>query len=572
MVKRQKEKQYQTAREHRANSQLRSGITTGATVQRRLPFSHCALSLVPYETPLCNALGIVFETAAILPFVLHHQIDPVTGTPSDSSNFIRLHMDQNEEGAWQCPILTKPFTDHSKVIAIVQPGGKEANVYSHEAYQELNVKAKNYEDLLTGTKFDPNKDVIVLYDPADEELHQRRDINSFYHVKHARELEQTNHKLTTSQVRHSVTATRIMETIQKNKQEKKVADEKATKKRKAAEKMVTGILPAAPMSIVAYIREDGQRLRVLAEDVTGVRYTENRGAASSLTSTAVPVADHNGSREATDEEIVQAQCTVMRQRKKKGYVRLRTNQGDLTLELHCEIVPRTCVNFLGLCRAGKYDNSNFHRLIPNFMLQGGKPADDNETEESIWGGSFRDEFDDRLTHSGGGILSMANAGTNTNKRQFFITFKSCNHLDRKHTDFGVVVDGKDVLAKLERMSTDKKDRPRETITILGTDVLVDPAAEARKLEQTRLEKIAAARQQPPSKDRANDNNKSSAMAKSAKISKKNNSNDKPDVGRYLKQRLKKSSGNLQAESIGVSSQSLLPPPPKETMFGNFGGW
>jgi peptidyl-prolyl cis-trans isomerase-like 2 len=545
MVKRQKEKQYQSAREHRANSQLRSGSSiTGSAgqVQKRLPFSHCALTLVPYETPVCNRAGIVFENAAILPFLFRHKIDPVNGEPADSASLIRLNMDKNEEGA-------------SKIVAILQSEGKEASVYSYEAYQELNVKAKNYEDLLTGAKFDKKKDVIILYDPSDDELNRIRDINTFYHVQHAREL--AKNKESGSEVRHSVTATRIMEKLQKNKQEKQQADEKAAKKRKTE-----ASTELSASSTTAYF-VDGKRLRVLAEDVTGVKYTANQGAASSLTSTAVQVADKNEGREATDEEILQAQFSVMRKLKKKGYVRLRTNRGDMTLELHCEMAPRTCMNFLGLCRANKYDNSVFHRLIPNFMLQGGKPANEDENEDSLWGGSFQDEFDDRLKHTGGGIVSMANAGTNSNKRQFFLTFKSCNYLDRKHSVFGTIVDGKDVLTKLERIPADKKDRPREEIKILGTDVLVDPANEARELEQKRLEKLVASRQQP-SKDGS-----TSDIAKPADVAKKP---EMPEVGRYLKQKLKDPSKDKQAEGTDGSMPSRLPPPPKSTTFGNFSGW
>lgn len=558
MVKRQKEKQYETARENRANQQIRSGVVSGSVVQRRLPFSHCALTLVPFETPVCNRSGILFENTAVVSFILRHKIDPVTGDAADSSSLIRLHMDKNDEGAWQCPVLTKPFKDHSKVVAILQPGGKEANVYSYEAYQELNVKAKNYEDLLSGTRFDKKKDVIILHDPAGDELNRIRDINSFYHVKHARELEKT--KETGSEVRHSVTATRIMEKLRKNeeeKQEKIKADVKAEKKRKAEAPPSEESLNSA-----VYTDKDGKRLRVLAEDVTGVKYTENRGAASSLTSTAVQVADQNQGREATCEEIVQAQCSVMRKLKKKGYVRLRTNRGDMTLELHCDIAPRTCINFLGLCQAGKYINSVFHRLIPNFMLQGGKPENDDDTEECLWGGSFQDEFDDRLKHTGGGILSMANAGTNTNKRQFFLTFQSCPHLDRKHSVFGAVVDGKDVLANLERIPADKKDRPREEIKILGTDVLVDPAKEAQELEQKRLQKLVASRENP-SKDGTKEYGAKPAAA--AKMP------EKEEIGRYLKLKDASSSGK-QAAALDEAIPSRLPPPPKSTTFGNFSGW
>lgn len=137
MVKRQKEKQYQSAQEHRANSQLRSGNQPGGggTV-RKLPFDCCALSLMPFTTPVCTNNGIVFEKTAIVPFLEEHKIDPVSGQAMTKEDLITLSMDKDDAGRWQCPIITKPFADHTKIVAIRQnPPGNEANVYSYEAYQ-----------------------------------------------------------------------------------------------------------------------------------------------------------------------------------------------------------------------------------------------------------------------------------------------------------------------------------------------------------------------------------------------------------------------------------------------------
>ncbi len=101
MVK-SKEKQYQSASEHRAYSQIRSGKAAAAGthgVQRRLPFSCCALTLTPFENPVCNKEGIVFENSAILPFLMKHKMDPVTGNqPATSRDLITLNMDKDEEG------------------------------------------------------------------------------------------------------------------------------------------------------------------------------------------------------------------------------------------------------------------------------------------------------------------------------------------------------------------------------------------------------------------------------------------------------------------------------------------
>ena len=100
MVKRQKEKQYQSASEHRQNSQLRSGSATHSSVQRRLPFHCCALTLSPYQNPVCTSQGIVFDNAALMEFLFKHKKDPVTGKPLTTRDIISLNMDKDEEGRW----------------------------------------------------------------------------------------------------------------------------------------------------------------------------------------------------------------------------------------------------------------------------------------------------------------------------------------------------------------------------------------------------------------------------------------------------------------------------------------
>jgi cyclophilin family peptidyl-prolyl cis-trans isomerase len=234
----------------------------------------------------------------------------------------------------------------------------------------------------------------------------------------------------------------------------------------------------------------------------GTSMTSGR-AASSLTSTAVEIANVNDVREATAEEILDSRFRMMKRRKRKGFVRLATTKGAIDLEVHADIVPRTAANFLGLVEAGKYDGSVFHRSIANFMIQGGKPADKAEKEESLWGAAFEDEFDDRLSHSGPGILSMANAGPGTNKRQFFLTYKSCAHLDRKHSVFGRVVKGLDVLRAMEAVPTGKADRPTEDIKILAAEIMgSNPVTAAAEAERERIHERAEARRKEKEERRA----------------------------------------------------------------------
>jgi cyclophilin family peptidyl-prolyl cis-trans isomerase len=131
---------------------------------------------------------------------------------------------------------------------------------------------------------------------------------------------------------------------------------------------------------------------------------------------------------------------------KKSYrATLHTDNGDILLDLFADRVPRTVNNFVFLSREGYYDGTFFHRVISNFMAQGGDPTG---TGRGGPGYKFEDEFDPALKHDRPGILSMANAGPNTNGSQFFITHVPTPHLDGRHSVFGQVVGGMDVLMSI----------------------------------------------------------------------------------------------------------------------------
>jgi peptidyl-prolyl cis-trans isomerase-like protein 2 len=108
------------------------------------------------------------------------------------------------------------------------------------------------------------------------------------------------------------------------------------------------------------------------------------------------------------------------------------------------------------------------------MIQMGDPTGTGSGGESAWGKPFKDEISNKLRHEGGGVLSMANSGPNSNNSQFFLTFKTASHLDGKHTIFGRVVGGLDTLRKLEAVPTDKDDRPLESVSLLGGTIFVNP--------------------------------------------------------------------------------------------------
>lgn len=149
---------------------------------------------------------------------------------------------------------------------------------------------------------------------------------------------------------------------------------------------------------------------------------------------------------------------------KSYFATIKTNEGDIVLQLFADKAPSTVNNFVFLAREGFYDGVTFHRVIENFMVQGGDPTG---TGSGGPGYSFEDEFHPELRHDGPGVLSMANSGPNTNGSQFFITHVDTPWLDDKHAVFGRVTEGMDVLMAIPVRDPSQYQAPAVTIeTIL----------------------------------------------------------------------------------------------------------
>jgi peptidyl-prolyl cis-trans isomerase B (cyclophilin B) len=138
----------------------------------------------------------------------------------------------------------------------------------------------------------------------------------------------------------------------------------------------------------------------------------------------------------------------------------KTQRGDFTVELHADRAPKTVENFVNLARAGFYDGTTFHRVIPGFMAQGGDPTG---TGTGGPGYQFDDEFHPSLRHDGAGVLSMANAGAGTNGSQFFITYGPTPHLDNRHSVFGKVTDGMDIVLSIRERDPGRDREPGDRI-------------------------------------------------------------------------------------------------------------
>ena len=176
--------------------------------------------------------------------------------------------------------------------------------------------------------------------------------------------------------------------------------------------------------------------------------------------------------QAQENDQVKSQETQTKKESKEMTVAvIKTNMGTIEIELYADQTPKTVENFVGLANENYYNGVIFHRVIANFMIQGGDPTGTGRGGQSIWGKPFADEIVPSLNFNEPGVLAMANAGPNTNGSQFFITVAPTSWLDGKHTIFGKVINGMDVVYEISKVPTSKpgdkplKDVVMESVTI-----------------------------------------------------------------------------------------------------------
>lgn len=138
---------------------------------------------------------------------------------------------------------------------------------------------------------------------------------------------------------------------------------------------------------------------------------------------------------------------------KNPIVKIETTEGSFEVTLFPNVAPKACENFLKHAQQNYYNGTVFHRIIPSFMIQGGDPQGTGRGGKSIWEKPFEDECTNELKFDKAGYLAMANSGPNTNGSQFFITTAATSWLNMKHTIFGQVTQGYDVVKKIEAMGT-----------------------------------------------------------------------------------------------------------------------
>lgn len=463
--KHSQDKLYKTVSELKSHHVDASKEFELSVLHRRLKFDSCCLSLdavTKKPMGLCDDTGFcyVFECDNIVKFLEKYKVHPITGEQVSAKQLIELRLHKNDDGLYHCPVIYKLLNQYSKIVV----NKKTGHVYSYEAYQQLNLKPSNFKDLLTDEPFEKD-DIAIIQDP--EIVDEKWNVSNFHHVKNKLKLEDD-------------TDTGRIRSIDNSSSVLKSSLEEYKRQADAIAETHAKIVGQDSHASTADVDND-------LDKVNSASYSDGR-LAGSVTSTVAPVASVQRAAALSHEQVLYPRI------KKKGYVQLMTNYGPINLELFCDRAPKTCHNFLLLASRGYYDNSCFHRLIKNFILQGGDPTGTGSGGQSAWGEPFKDECFGDLKHVGRGVLAMANLGPGTNKSQFYITLRgSWDNLDGKHTIFGRVVGGDDTLESIESVQTDKKDRPKSEIKILRINKYADPfeEAEAAIEAERRAEREAA---------------------------------------------------------------------------------
>lgn len=533
---------------------------------KRLPFNFCAASLQPFKNPVCTPDGTIFDVEVISAwFEKHGHTNPVTGKPLAPKDLISLKFARNSdsssdaaEGEMIDPVSFKVFTDNTHIVAIRH--GTYANVFAWDTVERMNIKPKMWRDLVDDEEFG-RADIITLQDPQNA---ASRDMSQFKFLKDGEDAVLTKEQEEQRKAGNvNVDALgRIGDKVLRAKE----AVERARKERgaggdvnRSASKALTSGKMGPPGSRPNAIQE--KKL-----DQKAAAYTTGRAAAS-FTSTGLTPETSGERAVLTDEEWMLKPKRV----KVKGYARMETNLGDLTLELQTETAPKAVWNFVKLAKKGYYRGVAFHRNIKNFMIQGGDPTGTGRGGTSIWGKNFVDEFEGPLTHDARGIMSMANKGKNTNSSQFFILYRPAKHLDNKHTIFAKVVGGLDVLAKMEAVPTDGSDRPLNKIVIKDIVVFVDPFEEFLK-EKAQKEKDDAEREAVKRMGGTDDDKTTWTGKRIRADGTVSGDSASAGVGKYLKTALQNQVGEADEDTGLDTWEEPVKKKAKTAGFGNFDNW
>jgi peptidyl-prolyl cis-trans isomerase-like protein 2 len=538
-----------------ANSANRASAAGLSSTFKRLPFNYCAVSLQPFTDPVCTASGTIFDLTHILTWLAKHpNTNPTDGTPLRRDDLITLNFAKNEDDEYVDPVTFKVFTDNTHIVALKKSG----NVFAWDTVERLNIKAKNWRDLVSDDEF-TRKDIITLQDPQNIES---RNFGAYKHVQDG-VMPGSESGVNKDALGNAAKILKAKEAVAKARAERQAKAQGAQPSRAVATAPKNGTSTPATASAP---KKPAYNAAV---------YTSGKAAAS-FTSTGVDVHTSGERALLSDEDYMLKPKRI----KHKGYARMSTSLGDLNLELLPEHAPKAVWNFVSLAKKGYYNNTMFHRNIRGFMIQGGDPSGTGRGGQSTWGKPFEDELEGPHLHSARGVLSMANKGKNTNTSQFFITYRAAPHLDRKHTVFARVVGGLDTtLTNMEKAPVGEKDKPVDDIEIRDVVVFVDPFEEWQKERKDKENKEAEDAEVKRQGGTADDKTTWTGKRIRADGKVEGESGEGLGVGKYLAA-ARQERAQLDAQEDDeileyVDEEEDLAPPPKKAKtggFGNFDAW
>lgn len=380
------------------------------------------------------------------------------GKPLKVDDLIKLHFAKNDEGEMVDPVTFKIFTDNTHIVALKNTG----NVFAYDTVERLNIKAKMWRDLVSDDEFS-RKDIITLQDPQNI---QSRNLSSFKYLQEGistltpEQQKERDAGVNRAALGNAASVLKPEGDPQSKPQVGKYLHQANTQSSNALTR---------PSSSASFTTTSKPAHTSKATPYNAAAHTTGKAAAS-FTSTGLTPHTSGDLALLSDEEYMLKPKRI----KNPGYARILTNHGPINLELLPEFAPKAVWNFIQLAKKGYYKDVIFHRNIRNFMLQGGDPTGTGRGGTSCWNKNFNDEFEGPNSHTARGVLSMANKGKNTNSSQFFITYRACTHLDRKHTIFGRVVGGLETLSLIENLPVDEGKRPLENVRMEEASILIDP--------------------------------------------------------------------------------------------------
>lgn len=450
-----------------------------------LPFNYCSLSLHPFTNPVCDEKGNIFEKKYIINYLSKYHKNPIDYSQLSIKNLTNLNFYKGNNNKYCCPITLKEYSENTKIVIIKETG----NVYSYEAYLELNKNIKNFKDLLNDQKFDP-KNVIIINDPNNKKI-----INNFKFIKNKEELDYINNLIYNNEeilnekketVNLPSNYKKIIEDYEKDNSIEKI------KKLEIIEQINLGknYLDKEYLNKIKKNYEENflPIFKLLKEKI---KHKENINEIKNLINFNSNIflfflkennlykkylnLNENSNYNPNFDELRNIYYNIIKKNKMKGYIKFYTNFGNLNIEIFSDLVPIASENFIELCEEKIYLNKKFNRLLHNYSIS----IENFDIKENYFGKSFNNENNNFYSHNEKGLLCMINNENNVNNYKFLITLSNEKKEKNKNTIFGKILDDLKILDIFNSIKTENT-KPIYEIKINKIEIYKNPFREVIK--------------------------------------------------------------------------------------------